>query len=337
MNQEQLKNYKAAENENTTIDSFLVVTNKENYGYRRLYGRAIQLFKRHAYNEEDPVEDYETLSLSVISYASGLPLALKVIGSFLYDKNRNEWVSALDKLKEIPDLEVMDILKLSFDGLEAYQKELFLDVACFGKFIRLDDAMEIFEACVEEMGHYIVRGEHPVNPRKHSRVWKREEIEGMCFGDATMENDKSEALMLSKYFVSHSDDNDLSSCFCKIVSSMKNLRWVNMTMDQHVKSDGGPTFLSNELQLINWTASEDTPQHPPCTKTSEIDSLTKTVADYPLWYKRLFTCLECLRDPSNRDSAFVRFVERNTCEVLFEVNNLIQQVVSELWLLILSD
>ncbi|KAL8260538.1 hypothetical protein R6Q59_028491 [Mikania micrantha] len=38
---EQMKNYKAAENENTTIDLFLVVMNKENYKYRRLYGRGV--------------------------------------------------------------------------------------------------------------------------------------------------------------------------------------------------------------------------------------------------------------------------------------------------------
>ncbi|KAD4982497.1 hypothetical protein E3N88_19168 [Mikania micrantha] len=38
---EQMKNYKAKENENTTIDPFLVVMNKENYGYRRLYGRGV--------------------------------------------------------------------------------------------------------------------------------------------------------------------------------------------------------------------------------------------------------------------------------------------------------
>ncbi|KAL8252172.1 hypothetical protein R6Q59_035865 [Mikania micrantha] len=36
---EQMKNCKATENEKTTIDLFLVVMNKENYGYRRLYSR----------------------------------------------------------------------------------------------------------------------------------------------------------------------------------------------------------------------------------------------------------------------------------------------------------
>ncbi|KAL8224213.1 hypothetical protein R6Q57_019688 [Mikania cordata] len=38
---EQMKNYKATENENTTVDPFLVVMNKENHGYRRLYGRGV--------------------------------------------------------------------------------------------------------------------------------------------------------------------------------------------------------------------------------------------------------------------------------------------------------
>ncbi|KAL8232420.1 hypothetical protein R6Q57_002198 [Mikania cordata] len=178
----------------------------------------------------------------------------------------------------------MDILKLSFDGLEAYQKELFLDIACFWRFQSPDNAMEIFEACgyhpeigikvlrqkalitivykefvgnvfdmhdlVEEMGHYIVKGEHPMNPIKHSRVWKREEINQLCFGDATMENDKTEAL---KCLVTYSDENDLSSRLCKIVSNMKKLRWVKVTMYKDVQSYREPTFLSNELQYINWT------------------------------------------------------------------------------------
>ncbi|KAD7117508.1 hypothetical protein E3N88_04776 [Mikania micrantha] len=38
---EQMKSYKITENDNTTIDPFLVVMNKENYGYRRLYGRGV--------------------------------------------------------------------------------------------------------------------------------------------------------------------------------------------------------------------------------------------------------------------------------------------------------
>ncbi|KAI3802719.1 hypothetical protein L1987_30860 [Smallanthus sonchifolius] len=106
-----------------------------------------------------------------------------------------------------------------------------------------DDAMEILEACdfhpeigikvlrqkalirivggrfdmhdlVQEMGHYIVREEHPANPENHSRVWKHEEISNMFFEDAKMvklhENDKIEAITYNGYSHGH----NLSSRFC---------------------------------------------------------------------------------------------------------------------------
>ncbi|KAD3066892.1 hypothetical protein E3N88_34772 [Mikania micrantha] len=40
-----MKSYKITENDNTTIDPFLVVMNKENYGYRRLYDGLMESFK----------------------------------------------------------------------------------------------------------------------------------------------------------------------------------------------------------------------------------------------------------------------------------------------------
>ncbi|KAM0055349.1 putative ligase [Helianthus debilis subsp. tardiflorus] len=39
--QEQMKNYKPTKDYNATIDPFWVVMNKENYGYRRLFGRGV--------------------------------------------------------------------------------------------------------------------------------------------------------------------------------------------------------------------------------------------------------------------------------------------------------
>ncbi|KAD4585143.1 hypothetical protein E3N88_22744 [Mikania micrantha] len=240
----------------TTRDEHLLRTHKVDHIYPiRLLtdDEAVQVFKMHAYNVKNPIKDYETLALSVISYASGLPLALKVIGSFLCDKNKKEWISALDRLKEIPNVKVMDILKLSFDGLEDDQKELFLDIAYFFRFESVDDAMEIFEACgyypeigIKEMGHYIVRGEHPMNLRKHSRVWIDEEIEEMCFGDATIvkENYETEAL---RYYVLGMHENDISSRICEIMSSMKKLRWIEVI---YFDKGEGLTCFSDSFQPL---------------------------------------------------------------------------------------
>nr|XP_043637851.1 disease resistance protein Roq1-like [Erigeron canadensis] len=235
---------------------------------------AILLFYKHAYNETEPLKDYKKLSSRVVSYAAGLPLALHVLGSFLFDKDKEEWISTLAKLEDIPNIEVMDILRISYEGLETLQKELFLDIACFFRWKSIDEAMEILDACgfhpvigirilrqkalltttdgkfdmhdlVQEMGHYIVRGEHAKNPGKNSRVWKNEEISNMCYGDSTTENDKIEAM---RYY-GH------SSRLFEFISNMKKLRLLSVVLyldDDRDNQTEGPFFLSNELRYFYW-------------------------------------------------------------------------------------
>ncbi|KAJ0763446.1 putative TIR domain, P-loop containing nucleoside triphosphate hydrolase [Helianthus annuus] len=214
---------------------------------------AIKLFNRHAYHKDKPIEDYEKLSLRVVSYAGGLPLALKVLGSFLYDKDKDEWKSTLAKLKCIPEEKVMERLKISYDGLEPYQKDLFLDIACFMRrwtSWEMDDAMMVLDACnlhpviglkvleqkslikvteegrfemhdlIEEMAHYIVRGEHPNNPEKHSRIWNWKDLECLCDMGAAASSMENEVLAnFPRYIISHPGLYD-------VVANMKNLRWI---------------------------------------------------------------------------------------------------------------
>ncbi|KAJ0929345.1 putative leucine-rich repeat domain superfamily, winged helix DNA-binding domain superfamily [Helianthus annuus] len=169
----------------------------------------------------------------------------------------------------------MNIIKTSYDGLESYEKELFLDIACFFRRWDADEVVQILEACgfhpkigmkvliqkalitivddiidmhdiLEEMGHYIVRGEHPNNPENHSRLWIKKEIKELCFKDERMEYDKTEAINYS------CEDDDDTARFCKIVSKMKKLRllWVATVVDH--ENVEGANFLSNELRYIQW-------------------------------------------------------------------------------------
>ncbi|PWA38562.1 disease resistance protein (TIR-NBS-LRR class) family [Artemisia annua] len=257
----------------TTRDEHVLRTRKVDHIYPVILlsqDDGIRLFKKHAYNEEEPLKDFGELSLCVVSYAHGLPLALKVLGSFLYDKDEKEWMSTLDRLKEIPESEILEKLKTSYDGLKTIEKELFLDIACFFRRRSMVNAMEIFEACgfhpdigikvliqkalktinyggyfdmhdlVQEMVHYIVRGEHPNNPEKHSRVWIKEEINRMCLGDTTMENDKTE--VICPYNIDH------PLLYSKIVPNMKKLRWLIMNKC----TSEVPDYLPTELRYIEW-------------------------------------------------------------------------------------
>ncbi|KAJ9554590.1 hypothetical protein OSB04_018635 [Centaurea solstitialis] len=190
---------------------------------------ALKLFHKHAPQHDRPIEEYEKLSKEVVSYAGGLPLALKLLGSFLCDKDMSEWRSALTRLKDIPESDIVDKLKISYDGLKPVEKELFLDIACFFRGEYKDSAMVILDACgfhpiigvkvliqkalitvskegrfdmhdlIQEMGHGIVRGENPKNPELHNRVWQREDVVKICSMDAMKENDRIQAL-LAWYF-----------------------------------------------------------------------------------------------------------------------------------------
>ncbi|KAJ9554653.1 hypothetical protein OSB04_018698 [Centaurea solstitialis] len=211
---------------------------------------AIKLFHKHAPRHGMPVEEYEMLSKEVVSYAGGLPLALKVLGSFLRDKDTSEWKSALARLREIPNSEVVEKLKISYDGLGPIEKELFLDIACFFRGKKKDEAMGIFDACgfhpiigmkvliqkslitvseegtfemhdlIEEMGHYIVRGENPKNPEKHSRIWQTEDILNIIAVDSMKENDIIEALNITF------SEGECPPSLPKVLANMKELRWI---------------------------------------------------------------------------------------------------------------
>ncbi|KAK1415898.1 hypothetical protein QVD17_31686 [Tagetes erecta] len=212
------------------------------------HDEATKLFRRHAYREDKPVEDYENLSKDVISYSGGLPLALQILGSFLYDKDKEEWKSTLAKLKCIPNVKVTERLKISYDGLEHDQKELFLDIACFLRRWELDEAMMVLDACsfhphigvkvlvqkslikvsngkfdmhdlIEEMAHYIVRGEHPDHLEKHSRIWRKEDIEEFCAREPVAPLMETKVLSLPSY--------NSHKRLPKVVANMKKLRWIS--------------------------------------------------------------------------------------------------------------
>ncbi|KAJ0763455.1 putative TIR domain, P-loop containing nucleoside triphosphate hydrolase [Helianthus annuus] len=237
------------------------------------HDEAMELFRRHAYRKDKPIEDYEMLSEEVVSYAGGLPLALEVLGSFLYDKNKDEWKCALARLKDIPDDEVTKRLKISYDGLTAAEKVLFLDIACCFKGVAKDYAMMVLDACdlhpgigikvlvqkslikvsdgkdgryrkfemhdlIEEMAHYIVRGEYPKNPEKHSRILKTEDLAYLCDMGADAPPMETEVLLYSHPGpgISH------------VVANMKKLRWI--CLDDYPASSFPSNFQPKELGYL---------------------------------------------------------------------------------------
>lgn len=171
---------------------------------------SLELFSWHAFKQASPGEDYAIHSKNVIAYSGRLPLALEVLGSYLFARGIPEWQRVLEKLKSIPHHQVQEKLKISFDGLsDDTEKQIFLDIACF--FIQMDrnDVVQILNGCqffadtglnvllerslvtldnknklrmhdlLRDMGREIIREESPYDPEKRSRLWLHEEVLGV--------------------------------------------------------------------------------------------------------------------------------------------------------------
>ena len=87
------------------------------------------------------------MSKHVVDYTKGLPLALKVLGSFLFSKTHLQWKSELDKLQRVPHIEILNVLKVSYEGLSTTEKDIFLDIACFFKGEDKDFVIRILDGC----------------------------------------------------------------------------------------------------------------------------------------------------------------------------------------------
>ncbi|XP_048131539.1 TMV resistance protein N-like [Rhodamnia argentea] len=110
-------------------------------------GEAHELLSKHAFPPHHKLKIREDLVDGVLDHAKGLPLALEVLGSFLCGRRQDEWESVLDGLSRIPTKDINDVLKISYDGLEANEKEIFLHIACFFKGWDFDHVKKVLDSC----------------------------------------------------------------------------------------------------------------------------------------------------------------------------------------------
>ncbi|KAK3417758.1 hypothetical protein EUGRSUZ_H03707 [Eucalyptus grandis] len=92
--------------------------------------QSLQLFSKHAFRRDSPIDEYIDQSKRAIHIAGGLPLALEVIGSLLSGQNKKMWDATLKKLESVPHNKVKSKLKISYDALDDSQQRIFLDIAC---------------------------------------------------------------------------------------------------------------------------------------------------------------------------------------------------------------
>ena len=171
------------------------------------------LFQQHAFRFGYVDDALMKLSNDILSLADGLPLALKVFGSFLCTKYEfEEWEEFIERLKESPNREIQDSLLVSFKAIDSDLQKMFLDIACFfigwtkervfqiletyysyvkvkindlkGKCLLTIDDKNVLQMhdLLRDMGMQVARNNSPGNPEKYNRLWLSTDIEHVLDG-----------------------------------------------------------------------------------------------------------------------------------------------------------
>ncbi|KAG6679492.1 hypothetical protein I3842_14G134000 [Carya illinoinensis] len=182
--------------------------------------------------------------------------------------------------KAIPETEIFDILKISFDGLEESQKILFLDVACFSdqwidfKKIYSADIIEVLidkslvskddvyfkerltmHDLLKEMGRQIVRSECPQEPGRRSRLFHHEDVFHVLKNNTG--TDAIEGIVMDLDLplggilgANHSDIINANA-----FSNMRNWRLLYFCDFGYIKWSGNPLeyMPSDKLQFLRWS------------------------------------------------------------------------------------
>ncbi|KAF3969678.1 hypothetical protein CMV_006539 [Castanea mollissima] len=233
---------------------------------------ALELFSMHAFQSNKPKDDYLELADRVIQYAKGLPLALVIIGADLYGRSKLEWRSAVEKYERIPNEEIKKILKISYEGLDKTEKDIFLDIACFFEGFPKEYVIDILDACnlypiygirrlidkclitvgqydkllmhdlLQQMGRDLVQQESPDLPGERSRLWCYEDVYKVLTQNTGSE--KIRGIMIC------SPEPSKMKLEAKCLEKMKNLKFL-MVSNVHICK--GLKYLPNELRVLDWS------------------------------------------------------------------------------------
>ncbi|XP_039689921.1 disease resistance protein RUN1 isoform X2 [Medicago truncatula] len=240
------------------------------------HNNALQLFCRKAFKSDDIMSGYIYLTDDALTYANGLPLAIKVLGSFLYGRDVSEWRSALARLRENPRTDIMDVLRISFDGLEDTEKDIFLDIACFfykksetyvnkvldfrgfhpeiglrvlvdKSFITCENGRIFMHDLFKELGKSIVREKSPKEPRKWNRMWDYKDVHNVI--SENMATSNLEAIVLRRYPENIEEIQGMTTLRTEALAQMSRLK---LLMLWNLNFSGSLNFLSSHLGYLCW-------------------------------------------------------------------------------------
>ncbi|KAH1152255.1 hypothetical protein GLYMA_16G210600v4 [Glycine max] len=263
----------------TTRDEQLLAYHEvnETYEMKELNQKdALQLLTWNAFKKEKADPTYVEVLHRVVAYASGLPLALEVIGSHLVGKSIEAWESAIKQYKRIPKKEILDVLTVSFDALEEEEQKVFLDIACCLKGWTLTEVEHIlpglYDDCmkhnigvlvekslikvswgdgvvnmhdlIQDMGRRIDQQRSSKEPGKRRRLWLTKDIIQVLD-----DNSGTSEIQMISLDLSLSEKETTIDWNGNAFRKIKNLK---ILFIRNGKFSKGPNYFPESLRVLEW-------------------------------------------------------------------------------------
>ncbi|CAL5347674.1 unnamed protein product [Camellia sinensis] len=116
------------------------------------YEQSLQLFSWHAFGKTNPLENYVDLANDIVRYASGLPLALEVLGSYL-----GYVITILNGCGFFAEIGISELISKCLLRISEHNGLMMHDL-------------------LRDMGREIVRAKYPKEPEKRNRLWFHKDV-----------------------------------------------------------------------------------------------------------------------------------------------------------------
>ncbi|XP_024022074.1 LOW QUALITY PROTEIN: putative disease resistance protein At4g11170 [Morus notabilis] len=236
------------------------------------FEKALELFYLNAFKTKPSITRFIELSEAIVTYTGGNPLALKILGSSLHSQAVEYWEHTWNKLKIIPHSDVQKVLKISYDGLDDKERDIFLDIAYFLKGERRDFIESILDNCglfprlgievlinkslitifkgkvrmhdlIQEMGWEIVRQQSIKDPGERSRLWIPHDVYNV------LKNNRGTRAIEGIYLDMSMIDDDLH-LKPTVFNEMHRLRLLKIYIANHSDDHKFKIYLTEGLQFL---------------------------------------------------------------------------------------
>ncbi|KAE8648983.1 hypothetical protein Csa_009214 [Cucumis sativus] len=231
---------------------------------------AFSLFCKLAFGDHPHTQNMDDLCNEMIEKVGRLPLALEKIAFSLYGQNIDVWEHTLKNFHQVVyDNIFSDVLKSSYEGLEAESQQIFLDLACFLNGEKVDRVIQILQGfgytspqtnlqllvdrCLIDildghiqmhililcMGQEIVHRE--LGNCQQTRIWLRDDARRLFH-----ENNELKYIRGIVMDLEEEEELVLKAKAFADMSELRILRINNVQLSEDIEC------LSNKLTLLNW-------------------------------------------------------------------------------------